>query len=169
MSKGAVLLNALSRLQAELNAIELKIALCVWGYIDNSGVECVELSIKDLADATGMSWRTVQKCRNELVRKGVVQLVSEGRERSRFALPAGVILRHEAPETDKPPLQQPSVPVSADEEIAALVADITGGRTDATFRTTPSEWREAKRASVSICTSYGRARSVGYPWHRSFQ
>src|SRR5215207_9042489 len=101
--------------------MEVKITLCVWEHIHDSGAECVELSIKDLAEGTGLAWRTVQKYRNALVRKGVIRLVSKGRERSRFALPAGVVIAEKEPEADKPPLQPPSVAVSAGEEIAALV------------------------------------------------
>ena len=122
--------RALNCFIGKLNPTECKLALRLWARVSESGADSVELSIEELARDTGLCPRTVHKYSRTLVRKGVVRLLSKGRSRSRYALPVDVVLHEREPNgvtaSVAPTVPAvPSVPpMSVDDEIAALLADL---------------------------------------------
>jgi hypothetical protein len=133
VTKQTSLFELLNRLHPELNPNERTILSYICAQLEQNGRTSVDLTIRNLADATGLCWRTVQKYRRSLLAKSVLRLLSVGRERSRYALAAGIAVHREDTEVRQQeseetisPSQQPAASMSADEEIAALMTSITG-------------------------------------------
>ena len=110
-----------------LNPTELKLAICIWAAIQDSG-EAVEVTIPELALRAGLAQRTVQKYRTRLERKGAIQVLSRSRERSRYALPVGVVVTSVC--GNGPGSEMDSSPdddtVDTGERIAALMSKLIG-------------------------------------------
>ena len=125
------LLWSLLRQHETLGPAEQKIAVFLWAGLIEAGGSPLELAIRDIAAGTELCWKTVQKYRLTLIKNGAIRLVSRGRERSRFALPAGVTV-HEVAEVPASKVEV-TTPKNPEEEISELMAEMTGGRADREF------------------------------------
>lgn len=125
------LLLTLLRRHEMLGPTEQKIAVFLWTRLIETGGSPLELAIRNIAAGTRLCWKTVQKHRVTLIKKGAICLLSRGRERSRFALPDGVTVREiaEAPA----PKVEVTTPKNPEEEIRELIVEMTGGRPDREF------------------------------------
>jgi hypothetical protein len=148
----------------KLNPTELKIALHLWLIIAGNGGEPVDLSIRELALATGLSWKAVQKYRNTLQKKGAFQLLSTGRERSRYALPSGIELQQTQVEVSACQTAAPLAVISPNEDIARLVTQITGLPADESVMRSAEQTAGGKPELLSclriICRTYRRKPST---------
>ena len=108
---------------AELSPAEFKLCACLYARMKDEGGR-VQAGTAELAAATGLSCRTVQTCRKQLVNKGFLLLRSAGCERSVYDLPQPV-----------PPAAEPSAGLPAEgtqtelSRIAWLVETLSGNRT----------------------------------------
>jgi hypothetical protein len=121
MSRQHIFDELVVRYMAVLNPTELKLAIALWTTIQDRG-GAVELTLPDLARQAGLSVRTVQKYRSTLVQKGALQLLSSRRERSRYALPAGVLIKSGPTDGPGAKADKPDV----DEQIAKLFCELAG-------------------------------------------
>jgi hypothetical protein len=128
------LVELFRKFDPELNLHERTIALYVCARLADSNRDSVDLTIQNVADATGLCWRTVQKYRLALLKKGVLRLLSRGRERSRYALSG----ERAYPESEKIVVSVEQPTATATTDIAELITSITGASA------TPEELIEAE-------------------------
>jgi hypothetical protein len=111
----------------KLKPPELTIALFIFERMEHAGtvdpaIREVDLNGNETVSGTGLSDKTMRKYRKSLFKKGVFLKLSKGKQTTRFGLPKGVTLG-KAPE--EPAKAAAVVEVTAEEQIAARIAEIT--------------------------------------------